>query len=260
MGRRWRRAVSSTTGRNAVVTTSGRERILLVDRVSNQREATLPQPRSDWRAETTHSGCRKKEVLKRGFDIVLSLLLGISILPLAVIISIALRAESPGPIFYRAVRVGKNGRIFGCLKFRSMYCDADVLLMRLLEEDPRIRAEYECHHKLQCDPRITTVGRLLRRFSLDELPQLWNVLKGDMSIVGPRPYNAVEIPALGDRARIIQRVRPGLTGLWQVSGRANTSFAERVALECTYVAQHSLHLDLSILVRTVWVVVSGDGA
>jgi lipopolysaccharide/colanic/teichoic acid biosynthesis glycosyltransferase len=197
MGRRSRRAVSSTTGRNPVVTTPGRERILLVDRVSNQREATLPEPRSDWLAETTHSGCWKTEVLKRSFDIVLSLLLGISILPLAVIISIAIRAESPGPIFYRAVRVGKNGRIFGCLKFRSMYRDADVMLMRLLEKDPRIRAEYECHHKLQCDPRITAVGRLLRRFSLDELPQLWNVLKGDMSIVGPRPLQRGRDPRAG---------------------------------------------------------------
>ena len=242
------------------MTTPGRERILLVDRVWNQREATLAEPRSDWLAETTHSGCWKKEVLKRGFDFVLSLLLGISILPLAVIISIAVRAESPGPIFYRAVRVGKNGRIFGCLKFRSMYCDADVMLMRLLQKDPRIRAEYECHHKLQCDPRITAVGGVLRRFSLDELPQLWNVLKGDMSIVGPRPYNAVEIPALGDHTHIIQQVRPGLTGLWQVSGRANTSFAKRVALDSNYVLVQSLRLDLYILARTVWVVLSGDGA
>lgn len=237
-----------------------REQLLVIDRVSSQREPILPEPWSDWTTDTAHSGRGNKEVVKRGFDIVVALLLGIPILLLAVIICIAIRAESSGSIFYRAVRVGKNGRLFGCLKFRSMYRDADVVLTRLLEEDSRLRAEYECRHKLERDPRITKVGRLLRRFSLDELPQLWNVFKGDMSIVGPRPYNAVEIPALGYRARIIQQVRPGLTGLWQVSGRANTSFAERVALECTYVAQHSLRLDLYILVRTVWVVLSGDGA
>jgi len=241
------------------VTRPGRE-IFFVDPASSQLDPIPREQWSDWTTDTAHFGRGKKEVLGRGFDIVMALLLGIPMLLLAVIICVAVRAESPGPIFYRAVRVGKHGRLFGCLKFRSMYRDADVLLTRLLEEDPRIRAEYECHHKLQRDPRITTVGRLLRRFSLDELPQLWNVLKGDMSIVGPRPYNAAEIPALGDHARIIQQVRPGLTGLWQVSGRANTSFAERVALECTYVAQHSLRLDLSILVRTVWVVLSGDGA
>jgi lipopolysaccharide/colanic/teichoic acid biosynthesis glycosyltransferase len=237
-----------------------REQLLVIDRVSSQREPILPELWSDWTTDTAHSERGKKEVAKRGFDIVMALLLGIPMLLLAVIICIAIRAESAGSIFYRAVRVGKHGRLFGCLKFRSMYRDADVVLTRLLEEDPRLRAEYECRHKLERDPRITRVGRLLRRFSLDELPQLWNVFKGDMSIVGPRPYNAVEIPALGDRARIIQQVRPGLTGLWQVSGRANTSFAERVALECTYVAQHSLRLDLYILVRTVWVVLSGDGA
>jgi lipopolysaccharide/colanic/teichoic acid biosynthesis glycosyltransferase len=232
----------------------------MVNRASRQRALALGKLPSRWGTDTTPLTCGKTDGLKRCVDIGLALLLGMATLPLAVVIALAVRIESSGPIFYRAVRVGKNGRLFRCLKFRSMYPDADVRLKHLLDEDPRARAEYERHHKLQFDPRITTVGRILRRFSLDELPQLWNILRGDMSVIGPRPYNAVEIPALGVHARIIQQVRPGLTGLWQVSGRANTSFDERVALEAAYVCHRSLRLDLHILFQTIWVVLSGDGA
>lgn len=229
-------------------------------RLATLRNLPSRNGRAPWTAYTAQPPRVTDDGLKRCFDIVLALLLGVPILPLAVIIAIAVRGESPGPIFYRAGRVGKNGRLFRCIKFRSMYQDADVRLKHLLDEDPRIRRQYECHHKLQCDPRITAVGRILRRFSLDELPQLWNVLRGDMSLIGPRPYNAVEVPALGDKARIIQQVRPGLTGLWQVSGRANTTFADRVALEAAYVCHRSFRLDLSILIRTIHAVLSGDGA
>jgi lipopolysaccharide/colanic/teichoic acid biosynthesis glycosyltransferase len=256
-----RRRVSGAIGRSLLVSMPERERYFLVDRDSSQRAPIeLRELPLRWTADTTRSARGQKDVLKRCFDIAMVLLLGIPILPLAVVMAIAVRAESSGPIFYRALRVGKHGRLFGCLKFRSMYHDADARLKHLLDEDPRIRAEYECHHKLHCDPRITAVGKILRRFSLDELPQLWNVLKGDMSIIGPRPYNAAEVPELGDHARIIQQVRPGLTGLWQVSGRAKTSFAERVALETTYVSHRSLRLDLCILIQTIRVVLSGDGA
>jgi lipopolysaccharide/colanic/teichoic acid biosynthesis glycosyltransferase len=228
--------------------------------MSSPHATTLRSLPLHWTADTTQPSREKTDGPKRCFDIALALLLGIPILPLAVIISIAIRAESPGPIFYHAVRVGKNGRLFRCIKYRSMYRDAHVRLKHLLDEDPRIRKEYECHHKLQHDPRITAVGRILRRLSLDELPQLWNVLKGDMSMIGPRPYNADEVPALGGNVRIIHQVRPGLTGLWQVSGRANRSFEERVALEAAYVCHRSLRLDLYILIKTIRVVLSGDGA
>jgi lipopolysaccharide/colanic/teichoic acid biosynthesis glycosyltransferase len=141
-----------------------------------------------------------------------------------------------------------------------MYQDADARLAHLLETDQELRRQYQCHHKLRPDARITRVGKILRRYSLDELPQLWNVLKGDMSIIGPRPYDPDEIPVMEGKERIIQMVRPGLTGLWQVSGRANTSFSERLALDVYYVSNRSICLALRILIRTVWAVVSGDGA
>src|SRR5262249_55666757 len=156
----------------------------------------------------------------------MALLLGLAIFPFAMVICSGVRLESAGPVIYGRVRVGKGGRCFRCLKFRSMYQDADSRLANLLETDYELRRQYQCHHKLRADPRIARVGRILRRYSLDELPQLWNVLKGDMSIIGPRPYDPGEIPAMEGKQRIIQMARPGLTGLWQVSGRANTSFSE----------------------------------
>src|SRR5260370_2362136 len=168
---------------------------LAIDGTSSPHATTLRNLLLHWTADTTQPARGKTEGPKRCFDIALALLLGIPILPLAVMISIAVRAESPGPIFYHAVRVGKNGRLFRCIKYRSMYQDANVRLKNLLDADRRIRKQYEDHPKLRHDPRITAVGRILRRLSLDDLPQLWNVLKGDMSMIGPRPYNADEVPA-----------------------------------------------------------------
>jgi lipopolysaccharide/colanic/teichoic acid biosynthesis glycosyltransferase len=141
-----------------------------------------------------------------------------------------------------------------------MYRDADEHLGTILSGDAQLHDEYSLYHKLRDDPRITRVGRILRRFSLDELPQLWNVLRGDMSLVGPRPYEVSELPAMDGQDRVIMSIRPGITGLWQVSGRSTLSFAERLELDVTYVQKRSRWLDLKIFIRTVPTVLSGYGA
>jgi lipopolysaccharide/colanic/teichoic acid biosynthesis glycosyltransferase len=197
---------------------------------------------------------------KRCVDVTLALLVGIAVLPLFVALWVLIRLDSPGPGVYWCLRVGRGGRPFKCFKFRSMYQDADWRLEEFLDTDPRLREEYGRYRKLRRDPRITRAGRILRRYSLDELLQLWNVLKGEMSIVGPRPYDIVEVPLMAGAERIIHAMRPGITGLWQVSGRNEASFAERIALDVRYVRNWSAAMDLEILVRTIPVVLSGTGA
>lgn len=202
-----------------------------------------------------------KAWIKRLIDIFGAVLLIIVTSPLFVVLPGLIWLESPGPIIFRQQRVGKGGRLFTALKFRTMVVDAEERLAELLEKDVAARREYELFRKLRNDPRVTRVGRILRRFSLDELPQLWNVLRGEMSLVGPRAYLPQEVDLIGDDTkRVIFSVAPGLTGIWQVSGRNNLSFEERVWLEELYVRQWSLWLDIYILARTVGVVLSGRGA
>ena len=150
--------------------------------------------------------------------------------------------------------------MFGCLKFRTMVPDADGVLRRLLEVDPRARAEWERDFKLKDDPRITPIGDFLRRTSLDELPQLWNVLKGEMSLVGPRPIIEEEVERYGDQVGYYLETRPGITGLWQISGRNSIGYDDRVALDSWYVRNWSIWYDLVILVKTIAVVLRGKGA
>lgn len=169
-------------------------------------------------------------------------------------------ASSGAPVLFGHYRVTQSGKLFRCLKFRSMYADADALLARLLESDPAARAEWERDQKLTDDPRITPIGRLLRRTSLDELPQLFNVLRGEMRLVGPRPVTVGELARYGSVRWQYFRVLPGMTGLWQVSGRNNTTYEERVELDRRYVEARSPWLDLKILLRTVKVVLLRDGA
>jgi len=157
-------------------------------------------------------------------------------------------------------RVGQHGRVFECLKFRSMVMNADAVLKDLLDRDPRARMEWAHEFKLRDDIRITRIGRFLRRTSLDELPQLLNVVRGDMSLVGPRPIVEEELIRYGDDVRYYLMTKPGMTGLWQVSGRNDTDYATRVALDVSYVRNWSLRRDLGILARTVKVVVTGSGA
>ncbi len=192
--------------------------------------------------------------LKRAMDIGVTVVGGALVLPLVLILSLLVWLESRGPIFYADLRMGRDGKLFPCLKFRTMVPDADTMLQRMLAEDDEMREEYLKYHKLRNDPRITRVGRFMRKTSLDEVPQLWNVLRGEMSLVGPRPYLPREAAQIGAAHSEIKRVTPGMTGPWQVSGRNDASFDERVRMDAHYVRDWSLWLDLVLLARTVVVV------
>jgi exopolysaccharide production protein ExoY len=200
-----------------------------------------------------------RESLKRVLDIAGAAVLGFVFLPLILAVVVLLRREG-GTVIFRHRRVGRDGKAFDCLKFRSMVPDADRVLRELLEKHPELRAEWAQDHKLRHDPRVTAVGRFLRRTSLDELPQLWNVLRGEMSLVGPRPVVREELLRYGRCAAIYLSARPGVTGLWQVKGRTNTDYRRRVALDVYYVRRHNVFLDLYILAKTTHVVLGGRGA
>ena len=199
-------------------------------------------------------------IAKRALDIIGA---GVGLLLLApffLIVALMVRADG-GPAFFAHQRVGRGGKLFGCLKFRSMVIDSQARLETLLANDPAARAEWEATRKLKNDPRITPIGRFLRSTSLDELPQLINVLRGEMSLVGPRPVQEAEIDRYyGASAAHYMAVRPGITGLWQVSGRSETSYESRVALDVSYVSRPSLLADFSILLRTPIAVLSRRGA
>lgn len=200
------------------------------------------------------------QILKRTIDVVVASLVLVSAAPLVLAISILIRMDSDGPVFFRQERIGENGKIFTLLKFRSMYEDADDRLARVLETSPELRREYERYHKLENDPRVTPIGKILRQYSLDELPQLINVLQGDMSLIGPRAYMPSELSAMKGLEKVILQTPPGVTGLWQVSGRNELSFEERIELDVHYVQNWSLWLDLYLLVRTIPTVLTGEGA
>jgi exopolysaccharide production protein ExoY len=192
--------------------------------------------------------------LKRVFDIVVSLLAALFLLPALVVIAIALLLVDGRPIIFRHKRIGRGGRSFSCLKFRSMRKDADKVLADLLETDPVRQQEWEDSQKLKRDPRIHWLGRLLRISSLDELPQLFNILAGDMSIVGPRPIVAEELERYGPNLHCYLAMTPGLTGLWQVSRRPDTSYEERVQFDVDYYNSCSMRTDLTIIMKTIVVV------
>lgn len=197
---------------------------------------------------------------KRIFDVCFALLLALVALPFAVGIAFAIVLETRGPVFFGHTRIGKDRRRFRLWKFRTMVADADGVLARHLERNPAYLAEWTRAHKLKKDPRVTRVGWLLRRSSLDELPQLWNVLRGEMSMVGPRPIVEEEVEKYGPAFSLYARVLPGLTGLWQVSGRNDTSYRERTALDSDYIRNWSGWVDLRVLLKTVRVVLLGHGA
>lgn len=200
------------------------------------------------------------QLFKRLADILLSILLGILSLPMLLVIALLIKLDSPGPVFYKQVRVGKDGRKITIFKFRSMQTNADKVLADHVREHPDALLEWMETQKLRQDPRITRVGRWLRKFSVDEIPQLLNVLRGEMSLVGPRPIMLEQRKIYGDGLDVYTSVRPGLTGFWQVSGRNRTSFCQRAAYDIYYVRNWSVWLDAYILLRTVWVVLSRDGA
>lgn len=199
-------------------------------------------------------------LIKRILDVIVAVLLLILALPFAAAIALAIVLEKRGPVFFAQTRIGKGKRRFRLWKFRSMVVDADAMLARHLEAHPDDLAEWRELHKLKDDPRVTRVGRLLRRCRLDELPQLVNVLRGEMSMVGPRPIVKEEIAKYGPVFPLYVQVLPGLTGLWQVSGRTRTSYRERTELDMQYMRTRTVWMDLLVLLKTVRVVLFGRGA
>jgi Undecaprenyl-phosphate galactose phosphotransferase WbaP len=197
--------------------------------------------------------------VKRLLDVVGALVLALVFSPLSLVI-IVLMSREEGPILFRHRRIGRHGRTFECLKFRTMVPNADQVMRRLFELHPELKAEWISNHKLRNDPRITRIGRFLRRTSLDELPQLWNVIRGEMSLVGPRPIVREELMRYGRNSPSYLAVKPGITGLWQVTGRNDTDYRRRVAIDVYYVRKQNLLLDLYILLKTTRVVLAGDGA
>jgi Undecaprenyl-phosphate galactose phosphotransferase WbaP len=197
---------------------------------------------------------------KRVMDLVI-ICLGLPIVALTILLlAILVRLESPGPVFYGHRRIGREHSTFCTWKIRTMQVNGDELLRKALVEDDALREEWLRHHKLRCDPRITRVGRFLRKTSLDELPQVWNVLRGEMSLVGPRPIVEEEVATYGQQFSLYCKVTPGITGLWQVSGRNTVTLLDRVRLDSYYVRNWSPWLDLHILARTAKVVLTGQGA
>ncbi len=201
---------------------------------------------SPWLSEPSVSMSR----LSRAIDIVGALLILVIALPFLCLLACALVLDSPGPLFFIQRRIGRGGREFSCIKFRTMCKDADAALQQHLSNSSEARLEWARDQKLRADPRITRLGALVRKFSLDEFPQLINILKGEMSLVGPRPIIASEVSRYGGYINAYCAVRPGLTGLWQISGRNNVSYRRRVSIDCYYVRNKSVLLDLAILLRT----------
>jgi lipopolysaccharide/colanic/teichoic acid biosynthesis glycosyltransferase len=197
---------------------------------------------------------------KRALDLAFTLLLLPLALPLFVLLPLAILLESPGPIFFLHRRLGQNGSVFWMFKFRTMVDGADRILSKLLDSDPEARQEFAENYKLKNDPRVTRLGRFLRRSSLDELPQIINVLKGDISWVGPRPIVVAEIKKYGHHAAGLLRMKPGITGLWQANGRSDLPYENRVRLDMQYMEKASIWLDCKIMLRTVLVVIKRTGA
>ena len=240
---------------------------------SFERVLVIPEPSSTggWSTMTVHDallvhGLRRcepgfiKRVLKRGLDFVGSLIALVLLLPVLIVTAIIAYWDAGLPVLYKQQRLGQYGKVFDVWKFRTMVLNAEDELERILEEDPVLRKEFATFHKLRNDPRITRFGRIMRRFSLDELPQLFNVLEGDMSLVGPRAYIESEIPKMLDMEQEILSSKPGISGLWQVSGRNNLSFSERVWTDVTHARHCSFWLDVFLLAKTIPVVLNGEGA
>jgi len=198
-------------------------------------------------------------IIKRVFDMSLTLLLLLLTWPVFILLGLLVQLDSKGPILYTQKRLGKDGKLFDSYKFRTMFQDADEKLEEVLAADHDAYQEYQTYHKLTNDPRVTRIGKIFRRYSLDELPQFINVLKGDMNLIGPRSYLPRELDIMGDYAKLILKVKPGLTGWWQVMGRNQTSFKERLELDEYYISNWSIWLDIYIMFKTIWVLIRGEG-
>lgn len=223
-----------------------------------QEDSALAIPRL--KVDLRHPDRTGELTIGRAFDIVFALTVLIVIVPALLLLIVVLQIDNRGPIFFVQQRVGRNGVYFPCFKLRTMVVDAAERLEALWRVSPEARIEWERDHKLRNDPRITRLGRFARKYSLDELPQLVNILLGHMSVVGPRPIVEAEIWRYGVSFADYCSVRPGLTGLWQISGRSNTTYDERVALDRHYAHRKSLAFDLQIILRTLPVVLGARGA
>jgi Undecaprenyl-phosphate galactose phosphotransferase WbaP len=210
---------------------------------------------------TTHNLTKGYNMMvKRALDLTMLTIGFAFFIPLILILGTLIKATSPGPVFYRHERIGKDGKTIRVWKFRSMVIDSKERLEELLSSSPALRAEWDAKHKLDNDPRVTRVGAFLRKSSLDELPQLLNILKGEMSFIGPRPVTQDEVAKYGENFSYVFSVKPGVSGMWQVSGRSDTDYAERVAYDSYYIQNWSLWLDVWLIFRTIGVVFSGKGA
>lgn len=198
--------------------------------------------------------------LKRFIDILVCICVAPAVIPITAAIALAIKITDSGPIFYGHKRVGKNHADLKCWKFRSMCIDADKKLAEILASDPVRAAEWEKDRKFTDDPRVTKIGKFLRKTSLDEIPQLWNILTGEMSLIGPRPVTEPELKKYGNYADYILSVKPGLSGMWQISGRSDTGYEERISLDTYYIQNWSIWLDIWILIKTIGVVIRGKGA
>lgn len=231
----------------------------------NQSNSTTTQQLKDIAGITgfasTHNLTFKSNfIIKRILDILIILFFCPILIPLMLILCILTKLTSKGPIFYGHKRVGKNGKEFKCWKFRSMCIDADQKLAKILAENPKMREQWEKERKFEDDPRVTKFGKFLRKTSLDELPQLFNVIIGQMALVGPRPVTEGELEKYGESKDYVLSVLPGITGMWQTSGRSKTVYEERILLDSYYIQNWSIWLDLWILIKTIWVVLDKKGA
>lgn len=198
--------------------------------------------------------------VKTVFDYTLTAVGTICISPLLVYIAYRIKKDSVGDAIYPGKRMGKDGSLFKCYKFRSMYTNGEEIIQKYYEEHPNKKREYEIYHKLDDDPRVTPFGNFIRRTSIDELPQIFNVLLGDMSLVGPRPYLPSELEDMGEAAETILKVKPGITGYWQVNGRSNVDFESRLLMDVWYVKNRTFLMDAKLLWQTIGVVLMRKGA
>lgn len=228
--------------------------------LSNMQVETLFDEKTVMLKVQNNLAKRRNQILKRGFDLISCIIGGILISPILFIIAVLIYCSDPGPIFFAHERIGTSGKKFFCYKFRSMITNSKATLEQYLEDNPTARAEWKANFKLKEDPRVTRIGSFLRKTSLDELPQIINVIKGEMSLVGPRPIVDQEIIKYGDYIHDYYLVKPGITGYWQVSGRSDVDYDRRIKMDSWYVRNWSLWQDIVIMFKTVGVVVGKKGA
>lgn len=237
------------------------DRMLMADAFGSPPPAATIIANSPMRIDSSLSrAISPDQIASRLFDVTVAAVALVCALPFLLLLAVAMQIDSPGPLLFRHRRVGLGGRAFSCLKFRTMHVNAAEMLREHLASNAEARAEWEAEFKLRDDPRVTRLGRIVRKLSLDELPQLLNVIAGDMSLVGPRPIIAAEIERYGQFFDDYCAVRPGLTGIWQISGRSDISYAQRVALDAFYARNKSLWMDIEVIAGTIPAVLRARGS